>query len=502
MSQSRNRNKQRRGKRDVPKRVSHNHAAEQYLYLENDEAKLEEALYLHSFVDPHYAARGPGTGCHPTALLNFHYSELVTIGVPTTSTTAWDSSFGTVRTNSGTMNSNGDVMICMTPIACAAQTALTDTPATLYPGFICDPDLAMSVNIQGSADPRPIGETDFGLLEGFDLNYPGALEMQAADVLSGMSAEVPFRFVGLKGEIESTTALLDNQGYIYGGDFETYIIDHRQDFLMYGTGNAEVASVEADEHNDQEIRGSVSRNNRLCTCGPVLLGNKYEATYLPMGDHILPFRSHFPGCELGITGPVNAKFLTFAASQPMLTFLIKGMDTTKPYSFRVGCNWAIEVPVTKRSAVGILYAEAKLARRFVPDWTTFSSIHPGGICGLAHAQFLDEGASVFSHAIHGGMMLAPEEHRPHQVGVSTISHTKGIIGAALGATATAIGTQKMVGAGARAAARLMPQAAKTAVSRSIFGAFGRAASRFAANIAEKAATALPRLAARAVTALL
>lgn len=475
-------------------------ANDELVPLTNDEAKYEEALYLHGFVDPHFSSRGPGSGSNPTAVIPFHMSTIVNIEVPTTGTTAWTTTAGGLAKSTAPMNDSGETMIVVTPYWIRGQTASPAQSCSDYAGFICDPELTFQQDVQGSADPRPIGQGGYTVLDRWDLLYPGENYMVSATNNLHASHEVPYRVVGLKAEIESTTAVLDNQGFIYGGDFESFIHDYQE--RMYFASGTGTFDDSAGTLSDASVtRGGVSENNRLCACGPIMAGRTYEATYLPMGDHVLDYSNKSCVTELG---EPTSSFAMFVANTPAICFVISGLDTTKAYSFRLGCVMSLEVPVHKRSAVGILFGEAHLARRYMPDWSILATLDPAGHLGRAHAGWINQEPAALSHLMHMGATHFPTYAKPHQVGVSTTSTTAQATGgdSLFDKAAKTVGTGVIAQQLGKAAIKAAPQSLKRTVARSVIGRAASWLGRTAEGWAARAATALPGLASRALTALL
>lgn len=392
---------------------------------EYTEIQRAEAMYLHSFVDPHCAARGPAVDECPTALVTLHTTSLVSVDVPTAGATVPNGTNPTAIN----MNSSGAIMFLCGFNAFAPAAAAAGTAVNLRSTYAIDPDLPWN-NAMHHDNPTPAGETVGALFGEWDIAYPGGTSITYTDPQQGYNLELPHRVVGLKAEIESTTSVLDNQGYIYAGDFShVFSIVHSDVLIAHGatsTYTQESRQTLEMQSNMAANRGEVAMNNRLCTAGPIMLGKTYEATFLPQNDAVTEFRSQHFESECQYTG---SPMYNACLNEPQVCFVLRGLDTTKVYSFRLAVTLALEVPVTKAGPIGILYSEARHSNRYLVNWIVMTQFRPGGVRGITHQQWLGHDLAVLSHAIHAGVARKPQLLPPHQMGVSTHPITRSVVNA-------------------------------------------------------------------------
>lgn len=388
----------------------------------SDELDRAQAMYLHSFVDPHHAARGPGNSQYPTALVNLHASSLITVSPANTATL---SRTGTTHRPTLRMNDEGAIMFICGMGGWISSNAADGDEIGFTPIVGIDPDLTWTQGLLGSATVVPIGEANASHLGEWDIDYPDGCAI--ADISSpsdGARLGVQSRVVGLKAELETTTKLLDNQGFVYSGDLSLLYGGHDSGGVVTSAGHVNELAYNERASWLTRTRGDVSLNNRLCTGGPLLMGKIYEATFLPQNDHIEDYIHKVFGCPLDS----SSSAYNHCVYSPQVAFVLRGMDPTATYSFRIGVTLALEFPVVKNSAVGILYREARYSNRYLANWAVFSRMRSGGALGTTHAGWLRSGEhSRVAHGVVARVLPQPMHNRPSQAGVSTRSLTNSVV---------------------------------------------------------------------------
>ena len=390
------------------------------------ERERAPAMYLHSFVDPTFPSRGPNANANPTVVAVRSCTYQVPILPPTVAgVTPVSGAFqSTVH-----MNNNGDIalLIGSFPKSHDTQLGTNHYAATETPMVFVEASSPWDRSIYyPTSSSYYAGSTPTCGIGKWDWDWPGSYYASASATKS-YDLDVPRRCVGLRAEVEIVSTFIDNQGMVYAGDLSNFRICDYPDALYTkaGTGttgpttSGESATIPAGYTTLDDISGQP----RLSACGPLLMGAKYEATYLPTCDRDAIFDyTHFTSCEpANITNNFRG-ILDMPVNTPTLLFLLRGMSANG-ITLRVGITESWEMMAYKRNAIGWAYANARFNPRFMPDWQSLVSVFSGGVAGQSFEGWLHSGHARTAYSVLNGYLPKSHRAKPVSLGIGARSYT-------------------------------------------------------------------------------
>jgi len=343
--------------------------------------------FLYGFCDPDNAGRGPPHDNVPTTVASYRSTMDITL-TPYNGT--WSPYLATTTGPPATaspymMNAMGDIAIVVCPSVDNTNNSVGGRPAgCMATGYTLDPD-NMSLSTTGW------GASGGGYAKPYPLPpFPEAVPalntgISPSDNIN--TAPVPFRCLGLRSTLMCTSSPMVAMGDVYAGDNRDYYADEAVTELRVDSGGSAVRQFDVDVTENFQLNSPlVTFGRSVGPVGPVAQGIEYESVFLPGNSQALQYHAaDNAGMQVfGYNGTSlnNAKFIAFdLLNYPCNIFILKGLNTTTPLSFKLSVVFTVEMPCTTNSSLALFYREARLASSFAPDWGLLSCMNAGGKAG-------------------------------------------------------------------------------------------------------------------------
>lgn len=393
-----------------------------------DELK-HEAKYLAGFVDPKLSSRGPGGctrfGTHLSLLTGY---QTLQIGQHEDT---YDWEWGDALRY--TMSSDGDVAIVVCPhvIVEPLGSAYTALGNTIAMGYTRDINTTLAHADSESSPYSTTNPTETASnaarkcpLENFAITFPGGYTGEAttwsnAETTHKRILTEPHRCVGLRATLTVNQPPLDCQGQVYGMDNMDFY--HETQFTDIG------GDIQSNRYTSTALVDGLIPNNyrRSKSCGSVVSGATYEATWIPTNDEAVKYKNYLPhGIPVSDTvlpmAPSNGNSVEFhLAHSPAVVFMLRGLNTSATASkltATLAVTYAVEFAVDLKGPLSFLVRSAKSVPRYLSDWGQMQPVPCAGKSGDAAKAFMHSAYFLLCYQMRTGRMQVPKPVRESILG--------------------------------------------------------------------------------------
>lgn len=344
-----------------------------------EEIRKDDAAYLHSFLAPANAARGPKRSEDPTIIGSMTFTGTVNVGATATPTVTWPTT-GT----SNVSGTDGAIALFCGPTWFTNKT----TTSLMSPGFSYSPVASLAANVEVTLSDgkraTPFKDAASGAEHAYRESFPGQITDGGSGVYEpsndGATA-LPWRILASRSTLTVTEPAFSAKGFVHCGDLGTIFHNdgagrRTTDYITTGPQAGETIVSKVESELDELLGKGLSNGNfsrRIRAVGPFDEGASYEAVFLPTNGRILDYANYLPTLCFG-GGPNNVS--DALVNCPYTVFILTGLSPEA--TVVLTSEITFEMPVTLKGPLGIMAANARFAHNWLPEWERLANLSPGG----------------------------------------------------------------------------------------------------------------------------
>jgi hypothetical protein len=254
------------------------------------------------------------------------------------------------------------------------------------------------------------------------------------DVSQAAGVCVSHRIVGIRATLTVTDSLTTATGSVFAGDTNDYYSDDVGSRLHFDYAQSDYDIRPKYTNTNSALAGNVTLSEtnvrpRVTQAGPWMKGAIYEASCLPSTDRALDYCDRLVPLNndsaadklIALGSPAATDYYENLIGEALannlgVMFDLRGLATDA--SCTIDVTVAFEMQVEPHSSIGFLYAEARFAPRFVPDWMEFACCCPGGPLGSVMKHYVTCGRKGMGFLANAtGLDIA---HHPAATGTGAV----------------------------------------------------------------------------------
>lgn len=193
-----------------------------------------------------------------------------------------------------------------------------------------------------------------------------------------------YRTLGLRATLSVDEKVLESKGIVRAGDSRAFFA-HRQR-LISDMRNGQSKYPVIDELDDKLSLGKMADLEGITRVGSFLPGSVYECSFLPTNERIQVMSNFLFSAETELASVSSDNNLfQMLTNTPAVLFALSGLPDDA--SFSIGVDWAIELAIDLRDSIGYVYANARFAQQFNPDWGDLMGIRTAGRLGVVKNEW-------------------------------------------------------------------------------------------------------------------